>query len=56
MTLTLASVYIGNDCGGSKITWGNLTVENGVIHMIDGFLGFRQYNVLSYLKTNRQLR
>ena len=55
-TQFFCTVYIGNECGGSKIVWGNITVQNGVIHMVDGFLGFRQHNVLQYLTANNDLR
>ena len=35
-------VYVSNNCAQGKIIQGqsNITAANGVIHMIDGMLGF----------------
>jgi Fasciclin domain len=34
------TVYVSNNCVQAKITQGNITALNGVIHMIDHILGF----------------
>ena len=40
MFAVLYAVYVSNNCVQAKITKANMTMLNGVVHMIDNLLGF----------------
>ena len=33
-------MYVSNDCAQGRLSQANMTVSNGVVHMIDGILGY----------------
>ena len=47
-------VYVSNTCAQGMVTHGNITVKNGVVHIVDGLLGYVYSDAITQLHDQRQ--
>ena len=55
MTYVL-SVEVSNQCAKGRVIHANITVYNGVIHIVDGLLGYVYNDIYNSLSDDNQIR
>ncbi|KAK2193313.1 hypothetical protein NP493_15g00024 [Ridgeia piscesae] len=50
----LGKVYVSNTCAQGLVTHGNITVSNGVVHIVDGLLGYVYSDAITLLHDQRK--
>ena len=48
----VTSVEISNQCAKGRVVEGNITVNNGVVHVINGLLGFVHSDLYTAIDNN----
>ena len=47
---------VSNQCAKGRVIHGNITVYNGVVHVIDGLLGYVYNDIVAALEEKGELR
>lgn len=56
LLIKIVTVYVRNTCAGGKIIKGNITVTNGVVHILDSLLVFTYNDVMGKLIEDAELK